>query len=81
MQNYVQFIFYECFCTSRCVLSTNVKKSTILGKIVGLLKFVGEIQQQIRNHSPKNNFDLILDYILLPTYPLHFQKFCPIQKQ
>ena len=37
---------YERFRTSCCILSTNFKKSTISGKIVGFLKFVGEIQLQ-----------------------------------
>ena len=57
------------------------KKPTISGKIVGLLKFVGEIQQLLRKHSQKNNQSVILHYILLPIYPLQFLKFCPIQKQ
>ena len=49
------------------------KRTTISGKIVGFFKFVGEIQVR--------KFDVILHYISLSICPLHFQKFCPIQKQ
>ena len=34
-----------------------------------------------RKRSRKINYDVILHYISLPIYPLHFPKFCPIQKQ
>ena len=39
------------------------------------------IQQLGRKRSQKINFDVILHYISLPIYPLHFPKFCLIQKQ
>ena len=53
----------------------------MLGKIVGFLKFVGEIQQLVQKRSQKNNQNIILHYISLPIYPFHFPKFCPLQKQ
>ena len=49
--------------------------------MVGFLKVVGEIQHLGRKRSQKINYDAILLYISLPIYPLHFLKFCPIQKQ
>ena len=52
---------------------------TILPEIIVFLKIVGEIQQLVRKHSQKTNYDLNLHYILLPIYPLHFPRFCPIQ--
>ena len=45
------------------------------------LKTVGEIQQLVRKRSLKIYYDVILHYISLPICPLHFPKFCPIQKQ
>ena len=45
------------------------------------MKFVAEIQQLVRKRSQKNNYNLILHYISLPIYPLHFPKFRPMQKQ
>ena len=48
--------------------------------IVGFLKIVCEMQQLVRKLSQKINFEVILDYISLPIFPLHFPKFCPIQK-
>ena len=48
--------------------------------IVGFLKIVREMQQLVRKLSQKINFEVILDYISLPIFPLHFPKFCPIQK-
>ena len=44
------------------------------------LKIVGEIQQLVQKSSQKINYEVILRYISLPIYPLHFPKFCPIQK-
>ena len=73
--------FCERFCTSCCISPTNLKKLTFSGKIVGLLKYVGEIQQLVRKHAQKNNHNVIFHYILLPIYPLDFTKFCPIQKK
>ena len=70
--------FCERFCTSCCISPTNLKKLTFSGKIVGLLKYVGEIQQLVRKHAQKNNHNVIFHYILLPIYPLDFTKFCPI---
>ena len=35
----------------------------------------------MRKHSQKINYDVILHYISLLIYPLHFPKFCPIKKQ
>ena len=48
---------------------------------VGFLKTVSEIQQLVRKRSLKINYEVILHYISLPIYQLHFPKFCPIQKQ
>ena len=56
-------------------------KYIISGKIVGFLKFIGEMQQLVRKRSQKNNKDVILHYVSLPIYQLRFPKFCPIQKQ
>ena len=58
-----------------------IKKTTILPEIVGFLKIVGEIQQLARKRSQKINYDVILHCISLLIYPLHFPKFCPIEKQ
>ena len=55
MQNYVLIIFCERFSTSCCILLKNFQKPTILGKIVGFLKFVGEMQQLVWKRSQKNN--------------------------
>ena len=63
------------------VRSSFSRFSMILPETVGFLKIVGEIQQLGRKRSQKINFDVILHYISLPIYPLHFPKFCPIQKQ
>ena len=37
-----------------------------LGKIVGFLKYVGEIQQLVRKRSQENNSDVVLHYISFP---------------
>ena len=50
-------------------------------EIFGFLKIVDEMQQLVRKRSQKINYDVLLDYISLPIYPLHFPKLCPIQKQ
>ena len=50
-------------------------------KIVGFLKIVGKTQQLVWKCSQKINYDVILHYISLAIYPLHFPKCCPIQKQ
>ena len=34
----------------------------------------------MQKRSQKLNYDVILHYISLPIYPLHYPKFCPIQK-
>ena len=57
------------------------KNPTISGKVVSFLKFVGKIQQVVWKSSQKNNYDVILHYVSLPIYLLHFPKFCSIQKQ
>ena len=57
------------------------KKTSILPGIVGFLKIIVEIQRLVRKSSQKINYDVILHCISLPIYPLHFSKFCPIQKQ
>ena len=44
MQNYIVINFP---CTSCCILPTIFKKPTILGKIVGFVKIVGKILQQL----------------------------------
>ena len=61
-------------------LLTIFKKPTISGKNVGFLKIVAEIQQLAWKRSQKINYDVILHYISLPIYPLHFPKFCPIKE-
>ena len=53
----------------------------ISGKIVGFLKFVGEIQELVQKRSQKSNKDIIFHYISLSIYQLLFPKFCSIQKQ
>ena len=45
-----------------------MKKPIISSKIVGLLKFVGEIQQLVWERSQKNNQNVILQYILFPIF-------------
>ena len=74
------YFFCERYRTSYCILPTSFKKSTILGKIVEFLKFVGDIQQLVQKFSQKINLEVILHYISLPIYPLYFPKFCPIRK-
>ena len=76
----MKFIFCERFHASCCILPTIFKKPTISGKIVGFLKIVSKIQQLVQKRSQKINYDVILHYISLPIYPLHFPKFYPIQK-
>ena len=77
--------FCEHFCTSCCISPTNFKKSTILPDIVSFSKIVCEIQQLVqqlvRKPSQKVNCNVIFHYISLPIYPLHFPKFCLIQKK
>ena len=68
-------IFCEHFCTSCCI------SVTILPEIVSFLKIVGKIRSLVRKRLQKSNSDVIFHYISLPIYPLHFLKFCPIQKQ
>ena len=58
-----------------------LKKPTISGKIDGFLKIADEIQQLVWIRSQNINYDVILNYISLRVYPLHFPKFCPVQKQ
>ena len=53
-------------------------RTLISRKIIGFMKIVGEIQQLVRKRSQKINYDVILHYVSLPIYPLHFPKFCPI---
>ena len=53
-------------------------RTLISRKIMGFMKIVGEIQQLVRKRSQKINYDVILHYVSLPIYPLHFPKFCPI---
>ena len=48
---------------------------------IGFSKIVCKIQQLVRKRSQKIHYDVILHYISLPICPLHFSKFCPIQKQ
>ena len=67
--------------TILAISPTISKKLTILAEIVGFLKTVGETQQLVRKRSQKIHYDVILHYISLPICPLHFSKFCPIQKQ
>ena len=76
-----KFFFCELFRTSCCISPKKFQKPTILPEIVKFLKFVSEIQQLVQKRSQKNNHNVILHYILLPIYPLHFSKFCFIQKQ
>ena len=47
MHNYVLIIFCESFRTSCCISPTNLKIPTIFPEIVGFLKVVGGIQQQM----------------------------------
>ena len=58
-----------------------INNMNVFPEIVGFLKLVDEIQQLVRKRSQKNNQGVILHYISLLIYPLHFPKFCPIQKQ
>ena len=69
------------FSVNVSVLADKFQKSTISGKIVGFLKFVGQIQELVRKRSQKTNKYVILHYISLPIFPSLFPKFCPIQKQ
>ena len=80
MQNYVLIIFCERFRTCCCILPTIFKKPTIFAKIVSFLEIVDEKQQLVRKRSQKIHYDVILHYISLSICPLHFPKFCPIQK-
>ena len=57
------------------------KKWQFCLKLSGFLKIVGEIQELVQKRSQKILYSLNLHYILLPIYPLHFPKFCPIQKK
>ena len=57
------------------------KKQQFQAKLSVFLKIVDEIQQLVRKRSQKINDDVILHYIPLPIYLLHFPKFCPIEKQ
>ena len=50
--------FCERFCTDCCILLTNFKKPTILGKIVDFFKIIGEIQQLVRKRLQKTSFDV-----------------------
>ena len=80
-QNHVLIIFSVNVSVLADVFCRQIKKTpTILPEIVGFLKIVGKIQL-VRKRSEKINFDVILHYISFPPYPLHFSKFCPIQKQ
>ena len=57
------------------ILSTHHSKAKAISvKKVGLLKIVGEIQELVRKRSQKINYDIILHYISLRIYPLHFPK-------
>ena len=72
------------FCNSAAIRKcnpTNLKKPKISDKIVGFVIFVSGIQQLVQKSSQKSNQGVILHYVSLPIYPLHFQKLCPIQKQ
>ena len=56
------------------------KKTRVLPKYVVFLEIVGELKLLVRKRSQKITY-VILHYISLYIYPLHFPKFCPIQKQ
>ena len=73
--------FCEHSCTINCNLKKIFKKSAISDKIVSFFKFVSKIHQLVRKCSQKNNQEVIVHYISLPNYQLHFPKFCLIQKQ
>ena len=84
----------KCYAKLRCnYFSVNVsvlvnvfcrqfsKNQQFQAKLLFFLKTVGEMQQIVQKRSQKINYDVILHYISLPIYPLHFPKLCPIQKQ
>ena len=50
-------------------------RTLISRKTIGFLKIVGEIQQLVPKRWQKINYDVILHYVSLPIYPLHFPKF------
>ena len=52
----------------------------IFPEIVGFWKIVGKIRRLVRKRSQKLNYHVILHQIALPSYPLHFPNFCPIEK-
>ena len=81
MQNYVLSIYLERFGISCGISPTNFKKPTILPEIIRFFKIVGKIQNLVQKRSQKINYNILLHYISLPIYPLHFPKLCPIQKQ
>ena len=62
-------------------MPTIFKEPTISGKIVGFLKILGEIQQLVWKRPQKIYYEVILHYISLSIYPLHFPEFWLIQKQ
>ena len=81
MQNYFLIIFLWAFPYYLLYFADKLKKPTILPEIVGFLKVVGEMQHLVREGLQNYNYDAISHYTLLPIYPFHFPKFCPIQKQ
>ena len=76
-----KLVFCENFRTSCCISPTIFEKLTILPEIWQFFLKFGKIRQLVRKRSQKINCDVILNYISLSIYPLHFSKFCPIQKQ